>query len=155
MPLILAHLDRAQWVASPPPPRLPVTTVTCRPIEATTAPAPGAQGQLSTTSLHASVSPSVLMSWHERARARRSCACAFGAGWHLEWRIRRACSPLDAWGAWQRSRFAARSANCLNVAQRTRQKISRHENGLRLVTAYDRAAAPIESHLNLIFLDVL
>ena len=32
-------------------------------------------GQLSTTSLHASVSPSVLMSWHKRARARRSCAC--------------------------------------------------------------------------------
>ena len=26
-------------------------------------------------------------------------------GRHLEWRIRRACSPLDACGAWQRSSF--------------------------------------------------
>ena len=27
--------------------------------------------------------------------------------------MRRACSPFEAWGAWPRSRFAARSANCL------------------------------------------
>ena len=30
--------------------------------------------------------------------------------------MRRACSPFEAWGAWPRSRFAARSANCLKVA---------------------------------------
>jgi hypothetical protein len=35
----------------------------------------------------------------------------------------------------------------LNVGQRTRQKISRHENVLRLVTAYDRAIAQKESYL--------
>ena len=65
--------------------------------------------------------------------------------------IRRACSPLDACGARQRSRFAERAQRSLNVAQQTRQKISRHENVLRLVTAYDRDVSPI----NLIFLDVL
>ena len=81
------------------------------------------------------------------ARERGVHAYAFGAGWHLEWRIRPACSPLDAWGAWQRSRFAERVERSLNVAQRTRQKISRHENVLCLVTAYDRAAANIKSHL--------
>ena len=43
---------------------------------------------------------------------------AFGAGRLVEWRMRRACSPFEAWGAWPRSRFAARSANCLKVAQR-------------------------------------
>ena len=81
------------------------------------------------------------------ARERGVHEHGFGAGWHLEWRIRRACSPLDAWGAWQGSRFAERAQRSLNVAQRTQQKISRHENVLRLVTAYDRAAAPIESLL--------
>jgi hypothetical protein len=43
---------------------------------------------------------------------------AFGAGRLVEWRMRRACSPFEAWGAWPCSRFAARSANCLKVAQR-------------------------------------
>ena len=43
-------------------------------------------------------------------------------GRHLEWRIRRACSPLDACGAWQRSSFAECAQRSLNVAQRTRQK---------------------------------
>ena len=32
--------------------------------------------------------------------------------------MRRACSRFEAWGAWPRSRFAARSANCLKFAQR-------------------------------------
>ena len=48
---------------------------------------------------------------------------------------------IDAWGAWQRSRFAERVERSLNVAQRTRPKISRDENVLRLVTAYDRDAS--------------
>jgi hypothetical protein len=43
---------------------------------------------------------------------------AFGAGRLVEWRMRRACSRFEAWGAWPCSRFAARSANCLKVAQR-------------------------------------
>jgi hypothetical protein len=43
---------------------------------------------------------------------------AFGAGRLVEWRMRRACSRFEAWGAWPRSRFAARSANCLKFAQR-------------------------------------
>jgi hypothetical protein len=43
---------------------------------------------------------------------------AFGAGRLVEWRMRRACSRFEAWGAWPRSRFAARSANCLKVAER-------------------------------------
>ena len=43
---------------------------------------------------------------------------AFGAGRLVEWRMRRACSRFEAWGARPRSRFAARSANCLKVAQR-------------------------------------
>ena len=38
---------------------------------------------------------------------------AFGARRLVEWRMRRACSLFEAWGAWPRSRFAARSANCL------------------------------------------
>ena len=42
---------------------------------------------------------------------------AFGAGRLVEWRMRRACSRFEAWGAWPCSRFAARSANCLKVAQ--------------------------------------
>ena len=29
-------------------------------------------------------------------------------------RMRRSCSPFEAWRAWQRSRFAARCGNCLN-----------------------------------------
>jgi hypothetical protein len=36
-------------------------------------------------------------------------------------RMRRACSQFEAWGAWPRSRFAARSANCLKFAQRRRE----------------------------------
>jgi hypothetical protein len=54
---------------------------------------------------------------------------AFGAGRLVEWRMRRACSRFEAWGAWPRSRFAARSANCLKFAQR------RRELGLKKKTA--------------------
>ena len=42
---------------------------------------------------------------------------AFDAGRLVEWRMRRACSQFEAWGAWPRSRFAARSANCLKVGK--------------------------------------
>ena len=37
-------------------------------------------------------------------------AYSIGAGSLIDGRIRRACSPFGAWGAWQLSRFAARSA---------------------------------------------
>ena len=51
----------------------------------------------------------------ERAAVRGR---AFGAVRLVEWQMRRAGSPFEAWGAWPRSRFAARSANRLKVAQR-------------------------------------
>ena len=77
------------------------------------------------------------------ARERGVHAHTFGAERHLEWHIRRAGgSPLDACGASQRSRFAERAQRSLNIGQRTRQKISRHENVLRLVTGYDRERSP-------------
>ena len=31
---------------------------------------------------------------------------SFGAGRLVEWQMRRACSPFEAWGAWRCSRFA-------------------------------------------------
>ena len=52
----------------------------------------------------------------------------FGAGRLVEWRMRRACSPFEAWGAWPRSRFAARSANCLKFAQRRGGAGARRKN---------------------------
>ena len=70
-----------------------------------------AQHHFSSCERVAKPAPSALMSWHKRARARRSCACfrcRKAPEVLLKWRIRRACSPLDAWGAWQRSRFAER-----------------------------------------------
>ena len=42
---------------------------------------------------------------------------AFGAGRLVEWRMRRACSPFEAWGAWPRSRFAELASNCLKDNQ--------------------------------------
>ena len=42
---------------------------------------------------------------------------AFGAGRLVEWRMRRACSPFEAWGAWPCSRFAALTSNCLKDNQ--------------------------------------
>ena len=41
-----------------------------------------------------------------------------GAGRQVAWRIRLACSPIEAWGAWQRSRFglrAPRDARCREI----------------------------------------
>ena len=72
---------------------------------------------------------------------------AFGAGKLAEWRIRRTCSPFEAWGAWQLSRFAEHAQRCLNVVSGPRLKISRRENVLRLVTVYDRERSPIQSRL--------
>jgi hypothetical protein len=66
------------------------------------------------------------------ARERGVRAHAFGAGRHLEWRIRRACSPLDACGAWQRSRFAER-ARSLNVGHGRDRKSRDTKTLLRLV----------------------
>ena len=77
---------------------------------------------------------------------------SFGAGRLVEWQMRRACSPFEAWGAWQLSRFAEHAQRCLNVKQLTRQKISRGENVLRLVTVYDREASPYTVRKNILFL---
>ena len=41
----------------------------------------------------------------------------------IDGRMRRACSPFEAWGAGQLSRFAARSANCLKVAGPAEKKL--------------------------------
>ena len=42
---------------------------------------------------------------------------AFGARRLVEWLMRRACSPFEAWGAWPRSRFAELASNCLKDNQ--------------------------------------
>ena len=42
---------------------------------------------------------------------------AFGAGRLVEWQMRRACSPFEAWGAWRCSRFAELARNCLKDNQ--------------------------------------
>eukprot|EP00964_Phaeocystis_antarctica_P123667 scaffold87351_cov57-Phaeocystis_antarctica.AAC.1 len=42
--------------------------------------------------------------------------------------MRRACSPFEAWGAWQRSRFAARCGNCLKVAGPARDEARGEKN---------------------------
>jgi hypothetical protein len=59
---------------------------------------------------------------------------AFGAGRHLEWRIRGACSPLDACGAWQlpASRTALRVFELLSG--RDTKKSRAHEKRLCLVS---------------------
>ena len=56
------------------------------------------------------------------ARARCVHEPAFGAGRQVAWRIRLACSPIEAWGALQRSRFAQRDAEIFECwSERTRQ----------------------------------
>ena len=42
---------------------------------------------------------------------------AFGARRLVEWRMRRACSLFEAWGAWQLSRFAELRDICLKDNQ--------------------------------------
>eukprot|EP00964_Phaeocystis_antarctica_P117865 scaffold81695_cov26-Phaeocystis_antarctica.AAC.1 len=49
----------------------------------------------------------------------------------MDGRMRRACSPFEAWGAWQRSRFAARG-NCLKVAGPARDEARGEKKLLRL-----------------------
>ena len=44
---------------------------------------------------------------------------ASGARRLVEWRMRRACSPFEAWGALHRSRFAELASNCLKGFQTT------------------------------------
>ena len=86
------------------------------------------------------------------ARTRCVHEPAFGAGRQVAWRIRLACSPVEAWGAWQRSRFAERAQRSLNVGQRTRQK----NLATRKRTSFGNCVRPCGPHRkNLIFLDVL
>ena len=62
----------------------------------------------------------------------------------MDGRMRRVCSPYEAWGAGQRSRFAELASNCLKDSQ-TNAIAENHL--LRLASAYDRAIAPKKSHL--------
>lgn len=95
-----------------------MTSATASPLRSPPAPAPGVQEQPQHY-LSSSWRPSrpFVEFTYKGARAAVH-GRAFGAGRLVEWRMRRACSRFEAWGAWPCSRFAARSANCLKVAQR-------------------------------------
>ena len=76
----------------------------------------------------------------------------FGAGRLVEWQMRRACSPFEAWGAWRCSRFAELARNCLKDNQTNaieRKKL------LRLVSGADSRGLVKRIFYPVIFFDVL
>jgi hypothetical protein len=89
----------------------------CHPIEESAAPAPGVQEQ-SQHHLSSSWRPSrPFVEFTYKGPRAAFAEQSSGAGSLIDGRMRRACSPFEAWGAWPRSRFATRSANCLKVGQ--------------------------------------
>ena len=107
------HLDKAREGASPL--RRCLAICDCSPIEASAAPAPDVQEQPQ-HHLSSSTQP-------RRAATGFTLYCArvavpeysIGAGGLMDGRMRRACSPYEAWGAGQRSRFAELASNCLKL----------------------------------------
>ena len=55
------------------------------------------------------------------ARERGEKQHGISAGRPLKWRLRRACSPNEAWRAWQRSRFARTFAEIFECEARERR----------------------------------
>ena len=105
-----------------------MTICDCHPIEESAAPAPDVQEQPQ-HHLSSSCRPSrPFMEFTYKGARAAVHGRAFGAGRLVEWRMRRACSRFEAWGAWPCSRFAARSANCLKVAQRRGGAGARRKN---------------------------
>ena len=82
------------------PPATALGVCDCNPIEESAAPAPDVQEQPQ----HHLSSPcrpsrSFMEFTYKGARAAVR-GRAFGAGRLVEWRMRRACSPFEAWGTW-------------------------------------------------------
>jgi len=98
------------------PPATALDICDCNPIEECAAPAPDVQDQpqqhLSPSGRHI-VPPVEFTLFCARVAFP---AYSIGSGSLIDGRIRRACSPFEAWAAWQLSRFAARCAICLKVA---------------------------------------
>ena len=70
LPLMLAHLDKAQWDASPPP--LCLISATATPLRSPPHPLQVHRGSSAPLLFMRSGDAKRLMSWHKRARARRS-----------------------------------------------------------------------------------
>ena len=70
LPLMLAHLDKAQWGASPPRPRFTVATTT--PLRRPPHPLQVHRGSPAPLLFMQAGTAERLMSWHKGARARRS-----------------------------------------------------------------------------------
>ena len=70
LPLMLAHLDTAQWGASPPPRRLEIANDTS--LRRPPHPLPVHRGSSAPLLFMQAGSAKRLKSWHKRARARRS-----------------------------------------------------------------------------------
>ena len=73
LPLMLAHLDKAHWGASPPPSRLAIANAT--PLRRPPHPLQVHRGSSAPLLFMQAGIAKRLKSWHKRARARRSCAC--------------------------------------------------------------------------------
>ena len=89
----------------------------CSPIEESAAPAPDVQEQ---PQHHLSSSGHHIVPLIESTLFCARVAVpeySIGAGGLMDGRMRRACSPYEAWGAGQRSRFAELASNCLKDSQ--------------------------------------